>query len=125
MITLIANHGQNRPHPTRNSPPSNCVRPLPSRPRSDSPPGPADPDPADPDPADPGSADPDGPGSSGGNSAAAASSRPMAATVNPWSSLTNTSGTAQPIAAAGRRRTSADSENASSGTARATSWKSK
>src|ERR1700722_4889361 len=120
MITLIANHDQNRPHPTRNSPPSNSVRRLQSRPRSDSPPGPADPD-----PADPGSADPDGPGSSRGNSAAAASSRPMAATVNPWSSLTNTSGTAQPIAAAGRRRTSADSENASSGTARATSWKSK
>ena len=48
----------------------------------------------------------------------------MAATVNPWSSSMKTSGIAQPIAAAGRRRTSADSENASSGTTRAISWKS-
>ena len=50
---------------------------------------------------------------------------PIAATVNPWSSLTNTSGSAQATAARVRPRTSADSENASSGTANAISWKSK
>ena len=53
------------------------------------------------------------------------SSPPIAATVNPWLSSTNTSGSAHAIAAAGRRRTSAQTENASKGTARAISWKSK
>ena len=51
--------------------------------------------------------------------------RPIAATVNPWSSLTNTSGSAHATAGRSLRRTSADSENASSGTANAISWKSK
>ena len=51
--------------------------------------------------------------------------RPIAATVSPWSSLTNTSGSAHTAAARGRPRTSADSEQASSGTANAISWKSK
>ena len=50
---------------------------------------------------------------------------PMAATVNPWSSLTKTSGSAHSAAARTRPRTSADSEKASSGTASAISWKSK
>ncbi len=45
--------------------------------------------------------------------------------MKPWSSFTNTSGIAHAIVAPGRLRTRADSENASSGTARATSWKSK
>ena len=50
---------------------------------------------------------------------------PIAATVKPWSSLTKTRGRAQATAARWRPRTSADSENASSGTANAISWKSK
>ena len=49
---------------------------------------------------------------------------PIAATVNPWSSLTKTSGSAHHTAARVRPRTSADSEHASSGTAKAISWKS-
>ncbi len=49
----------------------------------------------------------------------------MAATVNPWSSLTNTSGRAQATVLRYRPRTRAASENASSGTAKAISWKSK
>ncbi len=53
------------------------------------------------------------------------SSAPIAATVNPWSSLMNTSGSAHSAVARTRPRTSADSENASSGTASAISWKSK
>ena len=48
----------------------------------------------------------------------------MAATVKPWSSLTKTSGSAQPTAALVLPRASADSEKASSGTANAISWKS-
>src|SRR5262245_11544190 len=50
---------------------------------------------------------------------------PMPATVNPWSSFTNTSGIAHHAAARIRPRTSADSEHASSGTAKPISWKSK
>ena len=50
---------------------------------------------------------------------------PIAATVKPWSSLTKTSGSAQATAARVRPRISADSENASRGTANAISWKSK
>src|SRR5215469_10211752 len=50
---------------------------------------------------------------------------PMPATVNPWSSFTNTSGITHHTAARVRPRTSADSEHASSGTAKAISWKSK
>ena len=53
------------------------------------------------------------------------SSAPIAATVNPWSSLMNTSGMAHSAVARTRPRTSADSANASSGTASAISWKSK
>ncbi len=49
---------------------------------------------------------------------------PMAASVNPWSSFTKTSGIAHSTAARVRPRTSADSEPASSGTANAISWKS-
>jgi hypothetical protein len=49
---------------------------------------------------------------------------PMATSVNPWSSLTKTSGRAQITAARVRPRISADSEQASSGTANAISWKS-
>ena len=56
---------------------------------------------------------------------ASAISRPIAATVKPWSSFTNTSGIAHSTAALVRPRTRADSENASSGTANAISWKSK
>jgi hypothetical protein len=51
--------------------------------------------------------------------------RPMAAIVKPWSSLTNTSGSAHSTAGRSLRRTSADREKASSGTANAISWKSK
>ncbi len=50
---------------------------------------------------------------------------PMAATVKPWSSLTNTSGSAHIAAARTLPRSNADSEQASSGTANAISWKSK
>jgi hypothetical protein len=49
----------------------------------------------------------------------------MAATVKPWSSLTKTSGSAQSTAALVLPRTSADREQASRGTAKASSWKSK
>ncbi len=49
----------------------------------------------------------------------------MAATVKPWSSLTNTSGSAHTAAARTLPRSNADSEQASSGTANAISWKSK
>ena len=49
---------------------------------------------------------------------------PMAATVKPWSSFTNTSGSAHSTAARVLPLTSADSEQASSGTANAISWKS-
>ena len=55
-------------------------------------------------------------GSSDGNIAVAIISPAIAATVKPWSSFTNTSGIAHRMAAPGRRRTSADTENASSGT---------
>src|SRR5216683_5909260 len=50
---------------------------------------------------------------------------PMAATVNPWSSLTKTRGSAHSTAARVRPRSSADREQARSGTAKAISWKSK
>src|SRR5216683_5133367 len=50
---------------------------------------------------------------------------PMAATVNPWSSLTKTRGSAHSTAARVQPRSSADREQASSGTAKAISWKSK
>jgi hypothetical protein len=49
---------------------------------------------------------------------------PIATSVSPWSSFTKTSGIAHSTAARIRRVTSADSENASSGTAKASSWKS-
>ena len=49
----------------------------------------------------------------------------MAATVKPSSSLTKTSGSAHQTAALRRPLTSEDSEKASSGTAKAISWKSK
>ena len=52
-------------------------------------------------------------------------STPIAATANPWSSLTNTSGRAQATVLRYRPRTSAAREKASSGTANAISWKSK
>ena len=48
----------------------------------------------------------------------------MAATVKPWSSLTKTRGSAHHTAALRRPRASAHSEKASSGTAKAISWKS-
>ena len=49
----------------------------------------------------------------------------MAATVKPWSSFTNTSGSAHTAAARSLPRDSADREQATSGTANAISWKSK
>jgi len=48
----------------------------------------------------------------------------MTATVRPRSSFTSSSGSAHRAAARGRPRPSADSEQATSGTAKATSWKS-
>src|ERR1700722_13255850 len=50
---------------------------------------------------------------------------PMAATVKPWSSFTNTSGSAHTAAARSLPRDSAEREQATSGTANAISWKSK
>src|SRR6185437_5621786 len=97
MITMIANADQNSPHATRNSPPHGAILVLPH-----------------------GSA-----AVAGRNAIIAPSTTPIAATVKPWSSFTNTSGTAHAIAATGRRRATAETENASSGTASAILWKSK
>src|SRR6185437_62186 len=97
MITMIANADQNSPHATRNSPPHGAILVLPH-----------------------GSA-----AVAGRNAIIAPSTTPIAATVKPWSSFTNTSGTAHAIAVTGRRRATAETENASSGTASAISWKSK